>query len=360
MNKKIILGGTVAILAGIGAYKFITQQKDGRKEMGDNWTTANMPDLAGKIIIVTGANSGIGFEAAREFARKNAQTILACRNMDKGQAALAEIQAEIPTAQVELLQLDLASQASVHQFAAEFKTKYDQLDLLVNNAGIMMVPYGTTEDDFERQLGTNHLGHFALTGLLIDLLLKTPGSRVVNISSNAHRRTTGIDFDNLMYEGGKDYSSQEAYGRSKLANLLFTYELQRRFAEVDAATIAVAAHPGISSTNLANHMLDNWYLKTAGPLMELMLQSAAMGALPTLRAAVDPNVEGGDYYGPDGYKSMRGYPVRIESNDASHDAAAAKKLWQLSADLTGVNFDPLDSSDNGHPAEDITVPAEPV
>ena len=358
MNKKVIFGGTLAVLAGIGAYKLVAQQKNNRKNMRDNWTVADMPDLTGKVIIVTGANSGIGFEAAKEFARKNAQTILACRNMDKGQAALAEIQAEILGAQVELMQLDLASQASVAQFAGEFKTKYEQLDVLVNNAGIMMVPYGTTEDNFERQLGINHLGHFALTGLLIDWLLKTPDSRVVNISSNAHRRTAGIDFDNLMYEDGIDYSLQGAYGRSKLANLLFTYELQRRFEAAGAAAIAVAAHPGISSTNLADHMLDKWYLKMAGPLMELALQSAAMGALPTLRAAVDPNVKGGDYYGPDGTGSMRGYPVQIESSDASHDTAVAKKLWQVSEDLTGVNFGPLDSSTNDQTAADITVAAE--
>ena len=357
MNKKTIFSGAVAVLAGIGAYKFIAQQKNNRKNMRDNWTTADMPDLTGKVIIVTGANSGIGFEAAKEFARKGAQTILACRNLDKAQAALAEIQAEIPSAQVELMQLDLASQASVRQFAGEFKASHDQLDVLVNNAGIMMVPYGTTEDDFERQLGTNHLGHFAVTGLLIDWLLKTPGSRVVNISSRAHR-SGSVDFDNLMYQGGNDYSSQAAYGRSKLANLLFTYELQRRFEAIDAAAIAVAAHPGISSTNLADHMLDKWYLKMADPLMEVMLQSAAMGALPTIRAAVDPDVKGGDYYGPHGFKSISGYPVLMESSDASHNAADAKKLWQVSEDLTGVNFGPLDESANNLSAADITAPAE--
>ena len=351
MNKKILIGGTVAVLAGIGAYKFIAQQKSHRKEMRDNWTTADMPDLTGKVIVVTGSNSGIGFEAAKEFARKGAQTILACRNMDKAQAALAEIQAEIPSAQVELMQLDLASQTSVRQFAGEFKASHDQLDVLVNNAGIMMVPYGTTEDDFERQLGTNHLGHFALTGLLIDWLLKTPGSRVVSISSRGHR-SASVDFDNLMYQDGKDYSPRAAYGRSKLANLLFTYELQRRLEAVDAGAIAVAAHPGISNTDLADDMLDNWLFKTIGSLVKAMLQDAAMGALPTIRASVDPNVKGGEYYGPHGFSAIYGYPVLEQSTSASNNAADAKILWQVSEDLTGVNFGPLDQ-----PAEDITAPS---
>ncbi len=180
------------------------------------------------MIIVTGANSGIGFEAAREFARNGAQVVLACRNLEKAQVALDAIMTELPDAQAKIMQLDLASQSSVHQFAQAFQARHDRLDVLVNNAGIMMVPYGTTEDGFERQLGTNHLGHFALTGLLIDHLLKTPGSRVVNVSSGAHRMGA-MDFDNLHYEGGVGYSSTGAYGRSKLANLLFTYELQRRY-----------------------------------------------------------------------------------------------------------------------------------
>ena len=355
MNKKGMIGGAVAILAGIAAYKFVAQQKNSRKNTGDNWTAADMPDLAGKVIIVTGSNSGIGFEAAKEFARKGAQTILACRNMDKAQAALSEIQTEIPSAQVEMMQLDLASQASVHQFAGEFKAKYEQLDLLVNNAGVMMVPYGMTEDNFERQLGTNHLGHFALTGLLIDWLLKTSGSRIVNISSRGHR-SGSVDFDNLMYQDGKDYSPRGAYNRSKLANLLFTYELQRRLESIDATTIAVAAHPGISNTDIADDLLTKWYLKMTGSLVKMMLQNAAMGALPIIRAAVDPNVKGGEYYGPEGYSAIRGYPVLEKSTDASHNAYDAKKLWQVSEDLTGVNFGPLDESLNGHPAANITVP----
>ena len=335
--KKRLLGGITAILAGIGIYKFIRTRQNDNAILQEQWTTANMPDLTGKVIIVTGANSGIGFEAAKEFTRKGATTILACRSKDKAEAALAEIMTEIPNANAEIMLLDLASQASVHQLADTFKAKYDQLDVLVNNAGIMMVPYGTTEDGFERQFGTNHLGHFALTGLLFDRLVNTAGSRVVNVSSSGHR-FGNMDFDNLMFDGGNEYSPIGAYGRSKLANLLFTYELQRRFEAVGTDAMAIAAHPGISQTNLTAHMEDRWYFKLMMPLMPLMLQSAAMGALPTIRAAVDPTVKGGQYFGPDGPREQRGYPVTVESNDASHNEADARQLWHVSEQLTGVQF----------------------
>ena len=306
------------------------------------WTQADIPDLTGKVVIITGANSGIGYEAALELARKGGRTILACRSMDKAQAALSQIQAQVPNALAEIMQLDLASLASIRAFAAAFKAKYDQLNLLINNAGIMMVPYGKTEDGFERQFGTNHLGHFALTGLLIDRILATPSARVVNISSGAHRMGS-IDFDNLMYEGGKDYAPARAYGRSKLANLLFTYELQRRFDAINADAKATAAHPGGSNTNLANHMEDRLLFRLARPLLGIMLQPAAMGALPTLRAAVDPQAAGGAYFGPGGFQEMRGYPVLVESSAAAHDATAARKLWSVSEELTGVKMAQLDS-----------------
>jgi NAD(P)-dependent dehydrogenase (short-subunit alcohol dehydrogenase family) len=309
--------------------------------MNKNWTTDDMPDLTGKVIIVTGSNSGLGFEEAKEFARKGAQTILACRSMDKAKAALAQMLAAVPNAPAEIMHLDLASQVSVHQFVSEFKKKYAKLDVLVNNAGIMMVPYSTTEDGFESQFGTNHLGHFALTGLLIDSLLNTSGSRVVNISSYAHR-IGSMDFTNLMYEGGNGYSSTRAYGRSKLANLLFTYELQRRFEAIGADAIAVASHPGSSHTNLTSHIENKWYSKLLNTLLEPMAQSAAMGALPTIRAAVDPNVKGGQYYGPDGFMEQRGYPVVVSSNRASHEATDARQLWQVSEQLTGVRYAQLD------------------
>lgn len=336
MKKKYLIGSAAAILAGIGVYKVVRSQQNSRN-LEAVWTTANIPDLTGKVIIVTGANSGIGFEEAKEFARKGAQTILACRNMDKAQVALDQIQAEIPDAQAEIMQLDLSSLNSVRQFAEAFKEKYDRLDVLVNNAGIMMVPYATTEDGFESQFGTNHLGHFALTGLLIELLKATPGSRVVNVSSGGHRFGK-MDFNNLMFPEGNDYSPMGAYGRSKLANLLFTYELQRRLKRVEADVIAVAAHPGIATTNLANHLINEKLLKLVNPLMSLMMQNAAMGALPTIRAAVDPNVFGSQYYGPGGYREQKGDPVLVDSNEASHNLADAQQLWQDSEQLTGVKY----------------------
>lgn len=340
MNRKWI-GGVVGVLAGIGVISFLRSRRNERETTKELWTTADTPDLTGKVIVVTGANSGIGYEAAKEFARNGAQTILACRNLMKAQEALNSIQAEIPKAPAGIMQLDLASLASIHQFADTFKQKYDRLDVLVNNAGIMMVPYGLTADGFERQFGTNHLGHFALTGLLMEMLLNTAGSRVVNISSGGHRMGN-MDFDNLMFKDGEGYSRASAYGRSKLANLLFTYELQRRYEANGARAIAVAAHPGGSNTNLSRYLEDLWYVRLAMPIMKRMLQSAAMGALPTLRAAVDPHVQGGEYYGPDGLMEQRGYPVLVQSSNAAHNLSDAKKLWQVSEALTGVVFEQLD------------------
>jgi NAD(P)-dependent dehydrogenase (short-subunit alcohol dehydrogenase family) len=340
-NKKVLLAGAAAAVAGLGVYKYLSTQKNKQSLPGGIWTTADMPDLTGKVMIVTGANSGIGYEAAKEFARKGAQTILACRSMDKAQFALDKIQIEIPDAQAEIMQLDLANMESVRQFAEAFKAKYDRLDVLLNNAGIMMVPYGVTEDGFERQFGTNHLGHFALTGLLIDLLSKTPDSRVVNVSSNGHRQGR-MDFDNLMFEDGKGYSPMRSYGRSKLANLLFTYELQRRFEDQNQDAIAVATHPGISETNLGAHLEERRAFKLMRPITARMGQSAAMGALPSIRAAVDPNVTGGQYLGPGSMMEMKGYPVLVVSSKASHDLADAQRLWEVSEELTGVTFGLLD------------------
>ena len=304
--------------------------------MSEKWTTKNIPNLSGKVFIVTGANSGIGFEAAKELARKGAKTILASRSLDKAIKALAKIQKEIPDAPVEIMQLDLANLDSVNKFAAEFKKKHDRLDALVNNAGIMMVPYQKTADGFESQVGTNHLGHFALTGLLYDLLMKTEGSRVVNVSSNGHRFGE-MDFNNFMFEDSKEYSRMKAYGNSKLANLLFTYELDRRFKEADVNAISVAAHPGMSNTNLADHMM-GWFAPILKGLFGFFMQSAAKGALPTIRASVDPEVKGSDYYGPRGRNEQRGYPIKVESKKASHKKEDAKKLWELSEKLTKVKF----------------------
>ena len=301
------------------------------------WTVNDMQDLSGKVIVVTGANNGIGFESAKEFARKGAEVILACRSVEKGEGAAVTIRAEIPDAKLKPMVLDLASLKSVRAFAAEFNAAYTQLDVLLNNAGIMMVPYGKTEDGFERQLGTNHLGHFALTGLLIDVLLNTPNARVVNVSSGGHRFGE-LDFDNLMFDDEEVYTPMKAYGNSKLANLLFTYEMQRLLDAKNANLIAVAAHPGIATTNLANHLAHPILMKLVMPLFGWMMQSAAMGALPSIRAAVDPDVVGGQYFGPDGRKEQKGYPIVVQSNEASQNEEDARKLWEVSEKLTGVNF----------------------
>lgn len=301
------------------------------------WSVEDIPDLFGKVIVVTGANSGIGYEAAREFARKGAHTILACRNMDKAQKALAQILEESPDAQAEIMALDLADLASVRAFAASYKARFDGLDVLLNNAGIMMVPYGTTVDGFERQMGTNHLGHFALTGLLLECLQNTPKARVVNISSNGHRMGK-MDFDNLLFEEGKGYSPTKAYGRAKLANLLFTYELQRRFVEHQVDAIALAAHPGASDTHLGDHLMDKFPFRLLMPFVSVMLQSGAMGALPSLRACVDLDAKGGEYYGPSGLLETKGHPVIVKSNKASHDLEDARRLWEASETLTDVSY----------------------
>jgi NAD(P)-dependent dehydrogenase (short-subunit alcohol dehydrogenase family) len=343
MNKKnVLIGGAAATLAGVTMYKLI----GGKSENEVPWSTADIPDLTGKVIIVTGANSGIGYEAAKAFARNGAQTILACRNIEKAEMALSQLKSEIGSANEKrvlpsIMIVDLASLDSVRNFASEFKAKYDRLDVLVNNAGIMMVPYGQTEDGFERQFGTNHLGHFALTGLLIDELLSTPGSRVVNVSSTGHRAGK-MDFNDPMFGGGKGYSPMRAYGRSKLANLLFTNELQRRFDAIGADVMATAAHPGGSDTNLGNHLQDGKAYKVVGPLMNRMMQSAAMGALPTIRAAVDPDAKGGDYYGPDGFMETAGFPVKVGSSKAARNSADMQRLWQVSKGYTGVDFNQLD------------------
>ncbi len=305
--------------------------------MNGNWTTDNIPVLEGKTAIITGANSGIGYEAAREFACKGAEVVFACRNQAKAEAAIIQIKEEFSDAQLVFIELNLASIKSIRKFAQEFNSRYNRLSILLNNAGIMLVPYGKTEDGFENTIGINHLGHFVLTGLLFDKLTNTPGARIVNVSSNAHYGGE-IDFSNYIYENGKGYTPMGAYGRSKLANLLFTYELQRRFDKKDLDIIALAAHPGISATGLADHFLKHRMTWLIRMVMKLLFQSSAMGALPSLRAAVDQEAKGGQYYGPDGKGEKSGYPIVVDSNEPSKNLEYALKLWQISQELTGVRY----------------------
>jgi NAD(P)-dependent dehydrogenase (short-subunit alcohol dehydrogenase family) len=301
-----------------------------------NWTLASVPDLSGKVIIVTGGNSGLGFYAVKAFAEKKAQVIMASRNAQKAEQAKAEILQAYPNALIDVMELNLTDLKSVKNFTVNFKQKYSQLDVLINNAGIMMVPYGKTRDGFELQLGTNHLGHFALTAQLMDVVKSTPKSRIINVSSMAHK-TGMMDFSNLQYENG-GYSPLKSYCRSKLANLLFTYELDRYLKANNIDCIALAAHPGVSDTHLFDHMAPKWMMKILRPLTLLFIQPAEMGAMPEIRAAVDIAAQGGEYYGPDGYREMKGYPVKVKSNAASHQLEDARKLWDVSEKLTKLSL----------------------
>jgi len=294
------------------------------------WTTASIPDQTGRVAIVTGANSGIGFETAKALAEKGAAVVLACRSQAKGKSAAEAIPREKLGGSVTVMALDLASLTSVRAFAGEFSHAFDRLDLLINNAGVMALPKRMeTADGFEMQFGTNHLGHFALTGLLFDLLARTPGSRVVNVSSGAHRPGR-IHWDDLQFK--HSYTPFGAYSQSKLANLLFTNELQRRLNKAGSAVTATAAHPGWTATNLQTHS------GAAGFLNPIFGQKPPMGALPTLYAATAPDILPAGYYGPDGMLEMRGYPKPVGSSGAAQDAAAAARLWAESEKLTGVSF----------------------
>lgn len=302
------------------------------------WTTNDIPDLTGKVIIVTGGNSGLGYESVKAFAEKGAEVILACRSLDKGVQAKSEIDKNHPSAKIIAKKLDLMDLSSVIEFARDITMTYERLDVLLNNAGIMMTPYGLTKDGFESQFGTNHLGHFALTGLLLDLILKTPGSRIVNVSSLAHKKGK-IHFDDFLFNDGKSYDPMDSYRQSKLANLLFTYELHRRLETLGSKTIAVAAHPGVSITNLANHLKGKMMFKVFMLFSGLVTHPPANGAMPQIRAATDPDVKGEQYYGPDRMGEMKGDPVVVQSTKASHNLEAAQKLWEVSEKLTKVKFE---------------------
>jgi NAD(P)-dependent dehydrogenase (short-subunit alcohol dehydrogenase family) len=303
--------------------------------MSHKWTAADMPDQRGRVAVITGANSGIGFEAAAVLAGKGAHVVLAVRDVAKGEQAAARIRDRHPAADLAIQELDLASLGSVRAAAQDLKAAYPRISLLINNAGVSATPKASTKDGFELQFGTNHLGHFALTGLLLDHLLPVDDSRIVTVSSMGHRVRSAIDFDDLQSE--RRYERFAAYGRSKLANLLFTYELQRRLAANHEATIAVAAHPGSSRTELLRNS-PAWLRISSAVLAPLIFQSPRMGALPTLRAATDPAVRGGRYYGPRGFGEQRGYPKCVKSSAQSHDEELQRRLWMVSEELTEVNY----------------------
>jgi NAD(P)-dependent dehydrogenase (short-subunit alcohol dehydrogenase family) len=292
-------------------------------------------NLNGKTVIITGANSGIGYETVKALSAMGAKVIMAVRSKEKGQAAFDAILEDNDSAKVELMQLDLADLESVRAFASGFQSRFNQLDLLINNAGVMIPPYGKTKDGFELQFGSNHLGHFALTGLLLPLLKNTPDSRVVTLSSIAHRGAS-IDFNNL--DGSKGYKAMKFYGQSKLANLLFAKELDNQFKQNGIKTLSIVCHPGISNTNLfkMGKAETPRYLKG---LMSIFTQPAKMGVLPTLYAATDESLKGGEYIGPDGRGNRKGNPA-IETPAAGvYDGNTMKKLWEVSESLTGVTYD---------------------
>lgn len=297
--------------------------------MRETWTEQHSPDQHGRVAIVTGANTGLGFETARMLAARGASVVLAVRDVEKGRRAADRIDGDVAVQALDLTSLD-----SVRSAAAELRATYPRIDLLINNAGVMYTPKQTTADGFELQLGTNHLGHFALTGLLLDSILPVPGSRVVTVSSTGHRIRAAIHFDDLQWE--RSYSRVAAYGQAKLANLMFTYALQRRL-EPHGTTLAVAAHPGISETELLRNA-PTAFRTVITWLAPLLTQTAAMGALPTLRAATDPAVEGGQYYGPGNRGEIKGFPRLVTSSPESHDRAVQERLWTVSEELTGVRF----------------------
>ncbi|HSH03732.1 MAG TPA: oxidoreductase [Anaerolineae bacterium] len=307
--------------------------------MTQKWTQQDMPDLTGKVAIVTGANSGLGLASAKAYAAKGATVIMACRNMAKAEQAKVELLAQTPQAQVAVMPLDNASLASVKAFADAFKTKYNRLDILLNNAGLMAIPYQLTEDGFETQFGVNHLAHFALTGHLIDILTNTPQARIHNTSSSAAFGGT-LNLDDLM--GKEEYNRWTAYGQSKLANAAFATELNKRLQAAGHDTIANSSHPGLVMGNLQSNSLK----QSGSPLLERILypifgailaQDMSMGVLPQLYATTAPSAKGGLFYGPKTFR-VRGYPAEQKCNDALNDATLLKRFWEASEKLTGVTY----------------------
>ena len=302
------------------------------KSQRERWSEADVPVQRGRTAVITGANTGLGFETARVLAARGAHVVLACRDLGRAKDAAARIEGgAVPP---EVIRLDLASLASVREAADEIGSAHDRIDLLINNAGLMMTPYERTADGFELQLGVNHLGHFALTAHLLPRMIGVPGSRVVTVASNAHKYGR-IGFDDLQSE--RRYRRTAAYGQSKLANLMFHYELQRRLTAAAAQTEATAAHPGKARTELTRY-LPGW-MQWADLMIEQPFgHNAAMGALATLRAATDPAARGGEYYGPGRRGETRGYPRLVTSTERARDTEAQQRLWRESERLTGVAY----------------------
>lgn len=299
--------------------------------MSRPWGLADIPQLDDDIAVVTGANRGLGLEISAALAAAGATVVMACRDAARAEAALAEVRRRAPAAKVEFMPLDLGKLASVRRFAADFTRRHRRLDILCNNASAILVPQGRTQDGFETHIGTNHLGPFALTGLLVGQLLAAPAGRVVNTSSLAHRMTAGLDPDDLNIERGT-YKDMDAYGRSKLAALLFTFELARRAQQAQLPLIALAAHPGYTATNLN---LGSFIIRLS---TRLFAQAPAQGALPALFAATAPQVSNGGYYGPSGFKELKGPPVAVDCRPEARDPVLARKLWEASERLTGVHW----------------------
>jgi NAD(P)-dependent dehydrogenase (short-subunit alcohol dehydrogenase family) len=293
-----------------------------------------IPSQKGRLAIVTGANTGLGFETSLALAGKEIKVIMACRNEERAEKAKEEILRKVPSAELEIMIINLSSLSSVRDFAKRFLMKYDHLDLLINNAGIMVPPYSKTEDGFESQMGANYFGHFLLTGLLMDVIKKTEGSRIISLSSIAHKNGK-INFKDLHWE--KEYSAMGAYRQSKLACLIFATELQRRFEKSGVRTLSVAAHPGVSLTELVRH-IPKWLYSPLKPLLSLFTHSPEKGALPTLYAALGAGVSGGDYFGPQGFAEMTGMPGKAIATSVSRDREIAKQLWDLSEKLTGITY----------------------
>ena len=301
-----------------------------------NWTADNIPSQKGKIILITGANSGLGFEATKVLSKKGAQIIMTARNLHKGNKALEAIKKENPNAMLDVMLLDLADFDSIRNFSNEFHSKYSKLDVLINNAGVMNPPKReVTKQHFEVQFGTNHLGHFLLTGLLLDILKNTPNSRVSVQSSIVHKTESmkpDIYFDDLNFE--KSYNRDQAYAQSKLANLLFAYEFDRRLKANNINTIVTAAHPGYTKTNL---QANSGFLMSV-ILNNILAQNVKIGTLPILRAATEENVMGGEYFGPTKMMELKGYPELVKSSDKSYNKDLAKKLWEVSEKLTNLKY----------------------